>query len=429
MWELADVLTLCNTLFFHSDAVAQLVTYMIASETGLKGTNTMIIGIAVYIIIDIPYTYLEASVKLTGILAALGILIGGILFFKGVISQNDFFYVLIALLAFWIMSSTFQNGALNEQLVKQRELLTGLFNRRYAGTVLEESVNRANKTNTRFAVYCIDLNNFKPVNDFYGHDMGDNVLREFGQRMLALESDYISFRTDGDEFMIVKNGITGDQEIEAAAVKLRELFNTPVKMATYVFRLSGSIGAAVYPGDSEDPSALIRYADAAMYSVKHSGHKDGYRLFDRSLVESVEKHKALETMLKNADPARDFELFYQPRFRADSGELIGAEAFLRLKADETLTAAMILPIAEEVGLMNRLNIWIVKTGIRQLNDWNSNGDRKLFLSLNLSALQLLDQGFIDCLKNFASDRGIHSLQGYYYGKPEGIGAFEARYLK
>ncbi|MCR5775287.1 MAG: EAL domain-containing protein [Lachnospiraceae bacterium] len=420
------------------------MTYMIASETGLKGTNTMIIGIALYIIMDIPYTYeqalgnhpeniygnllymlcmmlmahgiyhqiyhkhafvlrtfkyTDASVKRSRMTVMIGIVVCLILFISRFLTSNEFFYLLIAILGYWIMTSTFQNGALNEQLIKQQDLLTGLYNRRYSATVLSEAVKRAESTNTHFAIYCIDLNNFKPINDFYGHEMGDNVLKEFGRRMLELSSDHVSFRTGGDEFMIVKTNLTDDSRIKQDAEELQRLFNSPIMIGTYVFHLSGSIGISVYPGDSKDTGTLIRYADAAMYSVKHSGHKDGYRLFDHSLIESVEKHNKLEEMLERSDPAKDFVLYYQPRISAGTGKLIGVEAFPRIKADDSFPAAQFLPIAEEVGLMNRLNIWIAETGIRQLNEWNKADGTDIYISLNLSALQLLDRDFIEHLKS------------------------------
>lgn len=427
--------------------------YMIASESGLKGTNTMIIGIIVYILMDIPYTwqqaigndpeniyqnliymlcmmlmahgifhqirhhhsftlkaytYTEKAVKRTTITVVAGIALSIVLMATGFLSQNEFLYLLIAFLAYWIMTSTLHNGALNEQLLKQQDLLTGLYNRRYLSTVMDRTVQHSRDNGERFAVFCIDLNSFKPINDTYGHEMGDQVLKEFGKRMLDLPSDYISFRTGGDEFMMVKKDINKDSDINDTALKIQKLFNTPVKIESYVFHLSGSTGVAVFPDDSEDTDVLIRYADAAMYSIKHSNQKDGYRTFDRSLVEHVEQHKYLESKLKDADPAKDFALYYQPRFSAENTELIGVEVFPRLKGDDSYTAAQILPIAKETGIMNRLSRWIAETALRQLGKWNEERDTELFISINLSPLQLLDQDFVEYLKSLARELSIET---------------------
>lgn len=433
--------------FFIIIMVVHMV-YMIASESGLKGTNTMIIGIIVYIILDIPYTwqqaigndpennyqnllymfcmmlmahgifhqirhhhsftlkaytYTEKAVRRTTITVVAGIALSILLMSTGFLSRNEFLYLLIAFLAYWIMTSTLHNGALNEQLLKQQDLLTGLYNRRYLATVMDMTVQHSRDNGERFAVFCIDLNSFKPINDTYGHEMGDQVLKEFGKRMLALPPDHISFRTGGDEFMIVKKDINKDPDINDTAMKIQKLFNTPVKIESYVFHLSGSIGIAVFPDDSEDSDVLIRYADAAMYSIKHSSQKDGFRTFDRSLVEHVERHKYLETKLKDADPAKDFALYYQPRFSAENGELIGVEVFPRLKGDDSFSAAQLLPIAEETGIMNRLSRWIAETALKQLCKWNTDKEKELYININLSPLQLLDQDFMDYLKSLTRE--------------------------
>ena len=426
------------------------IVYMIAVEKGINGTLLIFAGIFTYILLDIPYTYQQAVgndpeniyqnllymlcmmlmaggilhqlryehyfklkmyaytekiVRRIRLIVVLGIIAGITLWMMHIVTQNEFFYLLIAILAYWIMTSTFRNSALSEQLLKQQDLLTGLYNRRYIQHVMEEAVTETEGFKNRFAVYCIDLNSFKPINDTYGHDMGDQVLKEFGKRMLMLESDYISFRTGGDEFMVIRKGITEDGQITETARRLQSLFNRPVSIDTYLFRLSGSIGVAVYPTDSDNTDTLVRYADAAMYSVKHSGHKDGFRIFDRTLVETVETHKLLEEKLKNADPEKDFGLYYQPRLDAGTGELIGAEAFPRLKGEDNYPASMLLPIAEEVGLMKRLSDWILETAIRQLKEWNRDREKPIYISLNLSPLQLLDKDFVLDLKKI-----VHELE-------------------
>jgi diguanylate cyclase (GGDEF)-like protein len=425
--------------------------YMSVSEAGIRGINAIMTGIFFYIMLDIPYTYQQAigndpeniyqnlmymfcmmliaygilrqalnkhtyrlktyiytenAVKRTRLIVVTGIVISCFLWMGHFLAQNDFFYLLITLLAYWIMTSTFHNDSLSEQLLKQQDILTGLYNRRYINTVMEEAVTAASETGTRFAVYCIDLNSFKPINDTYGHDMGDQVLREFGSRMLELSSDYVSFRTGGDEFMIIRKSIENSTDVTDSAQTIQSLFNRPVNVVTYTFRLSGSIGVAVYPEDSDNTETLMRYADAAMYTVKHSTHKDGYRIFDRSLIDTVEIKRLLESRLKNADPARDFALYYQPRVSSQTGELIGAEVFPRLRGEDEYSAAQLLPIAEEVGLMKRLSIWIAETAIRQLCAWNKDRKDKLYISLNLSPLQLLDKDFVEFLTQVTKELDI-----------------------
>ncbi len=427
------------------------MSVMIATETGFKGTNTMILGILIYILLDIPYTYQQAigrnpeniytnliyvacmilmahgifhqvhhhhafklkayeytekSVRRTRIIVLVGIVTSILLWIFRVIKQDELFYLILAMLAYWISTTTFQNGALNEQLLKQQDILTGLYNRRYSNIVMDESVKKATESGKKFAVFCIDLNNFKPINDTYGHDMGDRVLKEFGSRMLALPQNYISFRSGGDEFMIVRDNISDKGELEDSARLLQKLFHSPISLDNYVFSLSGSIGVSLFPDDAEEPELLIRYADASMYAVKHSSNKDSYKFFDMSLVETVKEHKALEERLKNADPKKDFVLHYQPRYDATSGKITAAEVFPRLRGDDNYTAADILPIAEEVGLMSRLGNWITETAVLQLKKWRDTYGENLSISINLSPLQLLDQDFIDNLKEVVRENKL-----------------------
>jgi diguanylate cyclase (GGDEF)-like protein len=427
------------------------MVFMIAFETGLKATNFMLLGVTIYILMDIPYTllqvvgkdpeniytdliytfcmmlmaygvlhqvhfqhvfklrpyeYTEASAKRTRIIALLGLLLSFAVWGMKLIDQNDLFCLVIAMLAFWITSETFLNSALNEQILKQQDLLTGLYNRRYSNTVLTDAIKDAVERKKKFAVFCVDLNNFKPVNDTYGHDMGDRVLKEYGNRMLNLPPEFTSFRTGGDEFMIVRTGIEGERDLVETTQLLRKLFDTPMNLDTYIFSLSGSIGVSVYPDDSTDPGTLVRYADAAMYAVKHSQNKDDYKIFDITLVESVEKQKALEEMVRNCDPARDFVLYYQPRFNADTGQLVAVEAFPRLKDENEYMASELIPIVEEVGAMNRLGRWIITKALSDLHHWNQVYHKNLSVSINVSPLQLLDKDFIVNLKRLTEENSL-----------------------
>lgn len=427
------------------------MAYMIAAETGFKGTNTMILGIFVYVVLDLPYNYLsiigndpenvwlnlvymlcmmlmahgiyhqihhrhvfrlreqkynEKTQKRIRIAVFIGMAISVILLIAGFFDKDEFLYVLIVMLAFWVTTASFQNSALNEQLIKQQDLLTGLYNRRYSSRVLEESVRASQERNDSFCVYCIDLNLFKPINDTYGHDMGDRVLKEFGKRMLALPEDYISFRTGGDEFMVIRNRVKNFEAVQEGAEVLLNLFRTPVELDSYEFRLSGSIGAAVYRTHSENTNDLVRYADVAMYVVKHSGKKDDFMLFDREFVKTVEEHNSLEGLLMNAEPERDFILCYQPRLDNKTGRITGAEVFPRLKGNEHVTAAQIIPVAEETGLINRLGMWIARESVATLSAWDEDNVKNFVIKINLAPLQLLDKEFIEGLKELTGQKGI-----------------------
>ena len=371
------------------------ILYMILIAVGVYGQALRQLNIKLR-----KHTYSQKAIRRSGYLTLAGIALDLIGLIVGFLDQPEFFYILIALLGYWMMNTIFQNNALSEQLLKQRDMLTGLYNRGYSSSVLAESCRLADDNGSRFAVYSVDLNHFKPVNDTYGHEMGDKVLHEFGVRMLELPEGWVSFRTGGDEFMVIRRGVYSDDEISEATKKLQELFNTPIQVDSYIFRLSGSIGVSVYPQDAVEPEMLVRYADTAMYQVKTSTKKDGFKYFDKSLVNRVENYRSLEEKLQSADPEKDFVLYYQPQFSPSNGRLVGVEAFPRLAGKEydDVPATELIMMAESVGIMSRLGRWIAKEAISQLDLWNHALYHDLKMSINLAPLQLLDTEYLEELE-------------------------------
>ena len=457
------------------------LTTMVKGLSLKKGTSYIPLGIFLYILIDFDYTFKEAmgrdpenvymnllymlfmimiahgtysqaeyghtfdiinyertekNSKFLKILVSTLVIIDLVLYFIGFLYENEFFYILIAVMGYWIMSATHDNTMLDDALIKQQreqnellekqveektkdlqfayenlqklsstDILTGIYNRRYNAMYLRNLSTDYEHTGQRYAIFAIDLNHFKPINDTYGHDMGDRVLAEFGQRMLQLPKNLIPFRTGGDEFMIIMEDVINRKDVLEAAEKLQKLFNTPVTLDTYSFNLSGSIGISVYPEDSTDSSLIVSYADAAMYSVKRSAKRDDYKFFDKALVASVERHRMLESILKESDPKNDFVLQYQPIVNISTGALIGAEVFPRLKkaVDFDYSPGELIPIAEECGLMGDLGKWIATESVNQINSWNKATGKNLCVTINLSALQLLDTTFISHLKKLTSE--------------------------
>ncbi|WP_442852211.1 EAL domain-containing protein [Butyrivibrio sp. WCD3002] len=157
----------------------------------------------------------------------------------------------------------------------------------------------------------------------------------------------------------------------------------------------------MYPKDSSNPDILLQYADAAMYMVKASTKRDNYKYFDKALVPSVARHNNLQELLENAVPENDFVLHYQPLVNTETGKIFGAEVFPRLKTEASFeySADELIPVAEDVGLMGKLGIWIVREALSQFTKWNEKYNTEFYMSINLSALQLLDSTFISFLKS------------------------------
>lgn len=362
-----------------------------------------------------------------------------VLMFLGLLNVVEALFIVVAVLAYTIMLYMLNNDVLNERILKQKEkqneileerikektqdlteaneeleklsstdLLTGLYNRRYARTKLARISDLARKYKGGYAVFVIDLNHFKPVNDTYGHEMGDRVLMEFGRRMQELPGEYTAYRLGGDEFMIVSNVKEDRAKIENRAECIRELFNTPILLDNYIFSLSGSIGISVYPDDAKDPDTLMNYADAAMYAVKTSAHKDDFKFYDGGLIQEVGRKQRIRDILSNVNVYRDFDLYYQPQVDNDSGRLIGVEVFPRIS--ESLghfSPAEMIPVAEEMGVMHSLGAFIAESSIETVSKWKDLFDgQHISLNINLSPLQLIDAEYIEELGTLVEKAGL-----------------------
>lgn len=374
------------------------------------------------------------------VLMALSVLLSA----SGILSREELFYLVIVLLAYLIMVYSLRNSMLSGKMLEEQaginrkleeevdrktadlrqaneelgrlsstDSLTGLRSRRYGEHALKLYEEGYQQNKTSYAVYCADLNRFKPINDTYGHDMGDRVLETLGERLNALPEDFLTVRVGGDEFMILRRDVAGREGARRDAARLKEIFSEPVLLDTYEFRLSAGIGIALCPEDGTDPYELMKYADVAMYEVKRSGEPDGYRFFDDELVAALERRERLVKRLRAAEPDLDFEIHYQIQVDAASKEIIGVEAFPRLRRaeEEQYSPAEIIPIAEELGTLNRLGGWIARTALEQLAHWRAATGRDLTMTINLAALQLLDVSFIESLRAQTDELGIppHAL--------------------
>lgn len=357
----------------------------------------------------------------------------------GILTQTLGMYILITFMSYLITNYVLHSSHLNEELIMQQkeqnavleerikektkdlqsandqlvtlsstDMLTGLYNRRSAVEILEKIHNEAKTERKTYAVFCADLNHFKPINDTYGHEMGDNVLIEIGKRLNSLPEKFTSFRMGGDEFLICLKDIKDHEEIETAADNIRGLFNQSIIHDNYIFNLSASIGIAIYPDDClESYEILINYADNAMYDVKRSANKDGYKFFDKRMINEISKAQFISKTIANSIPEKDYILHFQPQIDVDSNEVIGVEVFPHLRGDmENISPAQIIPMAEECGLMSRLGIWIVKDSFETVAEWKETYGKNLELTINLSPLQLLDAEFIESLEKMSKEYGL-----------------------
>ena len=267
------------------------------------------------------------------------------------------------------------------------DILTGLPNRILFKDRLGVALKQARRKDRRVGVMFIDIDRFKLVNDTYGHQEGDELLKSFAQRAAScLRSGDTLARQGGDEFTVMLPELgSGDDAALIAAKMLAEL-RRPFKIAGIDFLATVSIGIALYPDNGETPETLLRNADIAMYQIKGHG-KNGYLQYNPKMQDGHGRRLTLEGDLRAALATGDqFELHYQPRIRFSERRTIAVEALIRWQHPQfgLMAPDAFIPLAEESGMIAALGDWVRKAALRQLAEWRRRGLDSLRLSINLS---------------------------------------------
>ncbi len=285
-----------------------------------------------------------------------------------------------------------------------KDFLTSLYNRecflKYIHSFIEN--------NTEFSLFNIDLNNFKSVNDIYGHDIGDIVLKEVGLRFKSLEDENIIFsRFGGDEFALLFK-TANSQKINALGKKINEVLFNPIIVSESEFHISASVGVARFPMDSDNISDLLKLSDMAVYHSKKSGIYDHY-LISEELNQKLTLRKKIEKLLRNIDIDNDLFLEYQPIFDLNTGQLKGMEALVRWKHK---TEGIIYPrdfigVSEEIDIVKDITKWVFIKGLHQIKQWNETYNKNLKISLNVSNSCIHNRIFFGNLQFMLENFGIN----------------------
>ncbi|MGY2162470.1 EAL domain-containing protein [Pseudomonas tolaasii] len=276
------------------------------------------------------------------------------------------------------------------------DMLTGLPNRTLLADRIQQAIQAVMEQDGCFALMFIDLDGFKPVNDAFGHHMGDQLLREVGLRLREdLRSQDTLARIGGDEFVLL---VQLSQPDDAMGLAERQvgLINRAFKVAEHELKISASIGIAMFPGNGSNPQDLLMNADAAMYHAKGMG-KNGYSFFDVSMNTNARKQLQLLQDLRNAVEQGQLRLYYQPKFDAASGIAVGAEALLRWEHPQQglLLPATFIELAEKTGLIIPIGEWVLNEACRQMALWYAQGYEEWRIAVNLSALQFCHAGLVN----------------------------------
>ncbi|VVQ09564.1 putative bifunctional diguanylate cyclase/phosphodiesterase [Pseudomonas fluorescens] len=275
------------------------------------------------------------------------------------------------------------------------DTLTGLPNRVLLADRIDQAMSKVQEQGGCFALMFIDLDGFKPVNDAFGHHMGDQLLRAVGLRLREeLRSQDTLARIGGDEFVLLVQ-LGEENDVLNLAARQVGLIARSFQVAEHDLQISASVGIAVYPGNGCTAEELLMNADAAMYHAKGTG-KNGYSFFDVSMNSNARKQLQLLQDLRNALEQQQFSLHYQPKFDAANGHPVGAEALLRW---EHPTQGMLLPdkfidLAEKTGLIIPIGDWVLNEACRQMREWYLLGYTDWRIAVNLSALQFCHVGLV-----------------------------------
>ncbi|MES2932127.1 MAG: EAL domain-containing protein, partial [Pseudomonadota bacterium] len=272
------------------------------------------------------------------------------------------------------------------------DVLTGLPNRALYFEALQKALAQAVENNWVIAVLFIDLDRFKNVNDTLGHLIGDELLRQFGKRLVqCLRSRDIVGRLGGDEFALILVMPDGPQDAVVVTNKIRESLYPPFNLKGHEVTLTASIGITIFPDDAGDPETLIKYADTAMYRAKESG-RDAYRFFTAAMNDQAVARLDLESALRRALDNDEFVLFYQPKINVISGCMSGAEALLRWNrpGQGLISPAEFIPLLEETGLIVRVGSWVIAKACQQIAQWAAAGLGPIHVAVNISTKQFFE---------------------------------------
>ncbi|TFW29461.1 bifunctional diguanylate cyclase/phosphodiesterase [Duganella callida] len=286
--------------------------------------------------------------------------------------------------------------------------LTGLPNRALLSDRLDRAMLAAQRTERKLAVMFIDLDRFKTINDSLGHMTGDQLLKEVASRLCrAVRASDTVARLGGDEFVVLVPGIRGNEEASQVAEKIIEALSDSFPLEGRNLHITPSIGISVYPDDGANVETLMRNADGAMYHAKASG-RNNYQFFKEVMNQTAARHFELESSLRGALAANEFELHFQPIMDIGTRRLHAMEVLLRWRrgGGELVTPDQFIPIIEENGMIVPIGEWVIRAACRQIMRWQGQGLTPVPLAVNLSPRQFMHRGLLEAIRAILDDTGV-----------------------
>jgi diguanylate cyclase (GGDEF)-like protein/PAS domain S-box-containing protein len=296
------------------------------------------------------------------------------------------------------------------QYLAYYDALTGLPNRTLLQDRLSNALARARRQKDKVALLFLDLDRFKFVNDSLGHSVGDLLLQAVAERLKkwSRAQDTVA-RQGGDEFLIVMTDVHDIPGAAIAAERLMDAMTAEFIVQGHSLSVSCSVGISIFPEHGADGEALIKNADAAMYSAKDYG-RDNFRFFTEDMNVQVAARLNLENSLRLALEKKELYLVYQPQMDIGTGRITGLEALLRWQSPELglVPPAEFIPIAENSRLIMPIGEWVLRTACTQARKWQDDGLPPLPVAVNVSAAQFLHGGFRELIRSVLRDTGLPS---------------------
>jgi diguanylate cyclase (GGDEF)-like protein/PAS domain S-box-containing protein len=290
----------------------------------------------------------------------------------------------------------------------EHDFLTGLPNRMLLNDRINQAIAIAKRHKKKVAVLFLDLDGFKHTNDSLGHSTGDRLLQSIAKRLVncVRTSDTVS-RQGGDEFVVLLSEV---EHAEHAAISAGRMLYT-VAEAHFIeereLHVTTSIGVSVYPDDGEDAETLIKNADTAMYRAKEDGRQT-YRFFKPAMNVQAMERQSIEESLRRALERNEFALHYQPKIDLKTGAIKGAEALIRWTHPTrgAVSPARFIPVAEDCGLILPIGKWVLRTACEQARAWVDAGLPAATMAVNVSAMELRDENFLQGLFAILDETGL-----------------------
>lgn len=299
---------------------------------------------------------------------------------------------------------------LTYQKVKQlaeTDTLTGLPNRYLFDESLKQAITSNRRSSHKLALILFDLDNFKYVNDTFGHDVGDLLLQRTVSRVQScLRGNELFARLGGDEFAITLSNLTSIETASQVAKRIIDVLVAPIQIGTTDIHVTVSMGIAIHPDNGNSSEELFKHADIAMYRAKKQG-KNQMSFFEYEMQQQFMSRVVIEQELREAIHTNQLELFYQPVITLDTGDVKGFEALIRWNNNGiTRSPDDFIPIAEESGLINALGLKIIEDALSTVSQWNQKYGKEFTIAINISSKQLRDEVLVEKLRDGLEKYGL-----------------------